>query len=38
MDVKIDESWKEQLAEEFKKDYFVRLTDFVRGEYAQTTV
>lgn len=38
MNVRIDESWKIQLAEEFKKDYFVRLTDFVRTEYAQTTV
>ena len=33
MDVKIDESWKEQLAEEFEKDYFIKLTDFVRNEY-----
>lgn len=38
MNVKIDESWKIQLAEEFEKDYFVRLTDFVRAEYAQATV
>ena len=33
MDVKIEESWKRELAGEFDKDYFVRLTDFVRGEY-----
>ena len=33
MDVKIDQSWKEQLKEEFDKDYFVKLTDFVRNEY-----
>lgn len=33
MDVKIEESWKRELASEFDKDYFVRLTDFVRGEY-----
>ena len=33
MDVKIEESWKSVLADEFDKDYFVRLTDFVRGEY-----
>lgn len=26
------------LAPEFEKDYFVRLTDFVRQEYQQTTV
>lgn len=33
MDVKIEESWKEQLKDEFEKDYFIRLTDFVRNEY-----
>ncbi len=33
MDVKIEESWKEQLKDEFDKDYFVKLTDFVRNEY-----
>jgi uracil-DNA glycosylase len=33
MDVKIEESWKEQLKDEFEKDYFVKLTDFVRDEY-----
>lgn len=33
MDVKIEESWKNELASEFDKDYFIRLTDFVRGEY-----
>lgn len=33
MDVKIEESWKEQLIDEFDKDYFVKLTDFVRNEY-----
>jgi len=33
MDVKIEESWKRELAGEFDKDYFVRLTNFVRGEY-----
>lgn len=33
MDVKIEESWKRELATEFDKDYFVKLTDFVRGEY-----
>ncbi len=38
MDVKIEESWKQQLAEEFEKDYFVALTDFVRNEYSCTTV
>ena len=38
MDVKIEQSWKECLAGEFRKDYFMRLTDFVRQEYQKTTV
>lgn len=33
MDVKIEESWKAQLNPEFDKDYFVKLTEFVRNEY-----
>lgn len=33
MDVKIEESWKEQLKDEFEKDYFLKLTDFIRNEY-----
>ena len=33
MNVKIEESWKNALSSEFEKDYFVKLTDFVRGEY-----
>jgi len=38
MDVKIDESWKEQLTEEFNKEYFIRLTEFVRNEYKAKTI
>lgn len=38
MDVKIEESWKKQLAEEFEKPYFEQLTDFVKQEYATQTV
>ena len=38
MNVKIEESWKRHLADEFEKDYFVRLTEFVRTEYAQGAV
>jgi len=38
MDVRIEESWKKRLAEEFKSDYFIRLTEFVRSEYRATTV
>ncbi|MBQ4392479.1 MAG: uracil-DNA glycosylase [Prevotella sp.] len=34
MNVKIEESWKQQLQGEFDKPYFVRLTDSVRREYA----
>lgn len=33
MDVKIDQSWKNHLVEEFGKEYFIKLTDFVRSEY-----
>jgi uracil-DNA glycosylase len=33
MDVKIEPSWKQNLQSEFDKEYFVRLTDFVRNEY-----
>ena len=33
MDVKIEQSWKDALATEFEKDYFKKLTDFVRAEY-----
>jgi uracil-DNA glycosylase len=35
MDVKIEQGWKEQLADEFGKEYFRQLTDFVREEYRQ---
>ena len=38
MDVKIDKSWKEQLSDEFEKDYFTQLTNFVRNEYQTKTV
>ena len=33
MNVKIEESWKMALLDEFDKDYFIKLTDFVRSEY-----
>ena len=38
MDVTIEQSWKSLLADEFNKDYFVRLTDFVRAEYHRTKI
>lgn len=38
MKVQIEESWKQQLQEEFEKPYFEALTHFVKNEYAQGTV
>jgi uracil-DNA glycosylase len=38
MDVKIEESWKKQLQEEFEKPYFKQLTDLVKSEYASQTI
>ncbi len=38
MDVKIEQSWKEQLQDEFSKPYFKELTDFVRDEYTTQRV
>lgn len=38
MDVRIEPTWKQQLAEEWEKPYFRQLTDYVRGEYATHTV
>lgn len=37
MDVKIEEGWKEVLADEFEKPYFGILTSFVRSEYQAHT-
>lgn len=37
MDVQIEQSWKQHLAPEFEKPYFVKLTKFVRQEYRTTT-
>ena len=33
MDVRIESSWKSKLSEEFLKDYFIRLSEFVKEEY-----
>jgi uracil-DNA glycosylase len=33
MDVKIESSWKPILSDEFEKDYFKKLTEFIREEY-----
>lgn len=37
MDVQIETSWKDALKDEFDKDYFINLTEFVRNEYRQHT-
>ena len=38
MSVRIEQSWKNQLSEEWEQDYFVRLTDFVRQRYSCSEV
>ena len=38
MNVQIEESWKQHLAPEFEKDYFIRLTEIVRSEYQTATI
>jgi len=38
IDIKIEQSWKEQLAPEFSKPYFKSLTDFVRKEFETTRI
>jgi uracil-DNA glycosylase len=38
MDVKIETSWKSRLINEFEKDYFVRLSRFVKEEYRTKTI
>ncbi len=38
MEVRIEESWKEKLTEEFGKPYFGELTAFVKEEYEKGTV
>lgn len=38
MDVTIEEGWRGRLQPEFSKDYFQRLTSFVREEYHSTEV
>ena len=38
MDVKIEDSWKKALMDEFRKPYFLQLTKFVKDEYKKGTV
>ncbi len=37
MDVKIEESWKQHVGEEFSKPYFAQLVNFVHEEYSKNT-
>lgn len=38
MEVRIEQSWKQRLSDQWSKDYFISLTDFVRQQYATKTV
>jgi uracil-DNA glycosylase len=38
MNVKIEESWKVRLSDEFEKPYFSQLIEFVKAEYASTVI
>ena len=38
MTVRIEESWRNELADVWEKDYFVRLTEFVREQYRTSRV
>ncbi len=38
MEVKIEDSWKQVLVDEFAQPYFEQLTEFVRNEYATKTI
>jgi uracil-DNA glycosylase len=33
MDVKIESTWKSKLKEEFEKEYFLKLSEFIKSEY-----
>jgi uracil-DNA glycosylase len=38
MDVRIETSWKSKLQEEFEKEYFTRLSEFIKEEYKTKTI
>src|SRR3989338_11507430 len=38
MEIKLEQSWKEALKDEYGKEYFKTLTEFVRGEYLSVKV
>jgi uracil-DNA glycosylase len=38
MEVKIEPTWKLRLKDEFEKDYFIRLSEFVKEEYKRNSI
>jgi len=38
MDVKIETNWKSKLIDEFQKEYFISLVDFIKSEYTNNTI
>ncbi len=38
MDVKIEPGWKNRLSTEFEKEYFIRLTGFIKNEYRNSRI
>jgi uracil-DNA glycosylase len=38
MEVKIEQTWKDILKDEFEKDYFIKLVDFIKDEYSKYKV
>lgn len=38
MNIRIEAGWKARLSEEFEKEYFVRLSEFVKEEYRTRTI
>jgi len=38
MDVKIETTWKSKLKDEFEKEYFIKLSEFVKDEYRLKTI
>ena len=38
MEVRIEPTWKSKLNQEFEKEYFLKLAEFVKSEYSQNTI
>ena len=36
--VKLDNDWEELLADEFKKEYYLKLREFLKEEYSTKTI